>query len=209
MSTCAKRSVLNAPDREGMVKRAALEAQSAANTLQNRILPHTGGMGRPMGSMPAGRQLNHGTLGGVGRDPLAALARAVGALGDATSNALRKPQGPVGWTGGRATNGAGQGGLQGSNFSPVSMYATVFTAAYTEPMEIPLPPKFRPITVIAGLISDPGDQDRYFRSGVSCDWKFSTDPNHLTLRSIDGMTIGDPTIIQYTFIYFGYASNGL
>lgn len=202
MSTCAKRSVLNAGDRPHDVRRAALEVQSALNALQSRVLPHNGSAARVPGNY--GRPLNHGALGGMGPDPLAALARAVSGLSRAVSDSLQTPKGPVGWTGGRPTDSSGTAGARGTGFQEVRILSTVFTAAYTEPMDIPLPTDFRPITVIAGLISDPNDQNRYFRSGVACDWKFSSNANKLTLRSIDGMTIGDPTIIQYTFIYFGY-----
>ena len=202
MSTCAKRALIQVGDRPARVKQAALAVQSAADALQQRTMPHSGSTMRP-----SGRQLNHGALGK--RDPIADLARALTNFAREVDDAFSKPQGPVGNTGGIRTDTSGTKPSTNTNsnrFDTVTAVAYVYSAAYTEPMEIPIPTKFRPITIIAGRIDDPSNPDRFFRSGVACDWKPGSNPNKVTLRSIDGMTIGDPTIIQYTFIYFGYGT---
>lgn len=209
MSTCAKRDVIQVGDRPARVKKAALAVQSAAQAFQQRQLPATGQRGMPAG---AGRPLNHGSLGAYGADPMTKLAQALDKLARETADAFRPPQGPVGHTGGirrdnggtnQSTAAGGPSGGGPGSFSTVSMLGLDWLAPYTEPMEIPLPPRFLPIAVIAARIIAPDDTERYFRSGVGCDWQTSSTPNTLTLRSIDGMRIGDPTPLHYTFIYYG------
>ena len=204
MSTCAKRDVIQVGDRPARVKKAALAVQAAARAVQQRQLPATGQRGMPSG---AGRPLGHGSLGG---DPLGNLARALEQLARETADAFRAPQGPVGHSGGRqpATgstsvgNGTGTGGaIGGGTFQQGAVVVGTFEAPYTEPMFIPLPPNFNPAAVIAARIIDPTNITRYFRSGVGCD--AIPYGNRILLRSIDGMTIGDPTVLQYTFVYYG------
>lgn len=206
MSTCAKRSVIQVGDRPARVKKAALAVQAAAAALQQRQLPATGQRGMPSG---AGRPLNHSSLGG-GMDPLAKLARALDQLARETADAFRAPQGPVGHSGGRQPNtgstnvgnGTGTTGTSGTGtFAQGVTIIGTFEAPYTEPMFIPLPPNFNPAAVIAARIIAPDDITRYFRSGVGCD--AIPYGNRILLRSIDGMTIGDPTVLHYTFVYYG------
>jgi hypothetical protein len=208
MSTCAKRSVLNAGNRPMDVKRAALAVQSAANAFQQRQLPHTGSTGRPMGTMAAGRPLTHSRLGGS--DPFSQLARAVDQLARATGDALAPPRGPVGWTGGRTPNAPGGGGsnLGGGvpgTFQRGEIVIGTHEAPYTEPLFVPLPPNFNPVAVIAARIIDTDNITRYFRTGVGCD--FIPYGARAMIRSIDGMTIGDPTVLTYTFIFYGVMTN--
>jgi hypothetical protein len=199
--------VIQVGDRPARVKKAALAVQSAAQAFQQRQLPATGQRGMPSG---AGRPLNHGALGAYGADPMAKLAQALDRLARETADAFRPPQGPVGHTGGiRRDNGGtnastAPGGTVGT-FRPMTMLGLDWLAPYTEPMDIPLPPRFLPVAVIAARITDPSNTERYFRSGVSCDWQTSSTPNTLTLRSIDGMTVNplDPTPLHYVFIYYG------
>lgn len=204
MSTCAKRDVIQVGDRPARVKKAALAVQAAAQALQQRQLPATGQRGMPSG---AGRPLNHGALGA---DPLAKLAQAIDKLARETADAFRAPQGPVGHSGGRQPNtgstnvGNGTGTTGGSGtgtFVDGVVKIGTYEAPYTEPMYIPLPPNFTPYAVIAARIIAPDDITRYFRSGVGCDAiPFGA---RMLLRSIDGMTIGDPTVLRYTFVYYG------
>lgn len=205
MSTCAKRALIQVGDRPARVKKAALAVSAAAAAFQQRQLPSTGQRGMPSG---AGRPINHGALGSYGADPMAKLAQALDKLARETADAFRAPQGPVGHSGGirndssggqRAPTPAGAG----PGFSTVSVLGLDWLAAYTEPMDIPLPPRFLPVAVIAARITAPDDSTRYFRSGVGCDWMTSSTPNTLTLRSIDGMRVGDPTLLHYVFIYYG------
>jgi hypothetical protein len=205
MSTCAKRDVIQVGDRPARVKKAALAVQAAAQALQQRQLPATGQRGMPSG---AGRPINHGGLGGA--DPLAKLARALEQLARETADAFRAPQGPVGHSGGRQPNtgstnvgnGSGTTGANGTGaFTQGAVMIGTYEAPYTEPMFIPLPPNFTPAAVIAARIIAPTDITRYFRSGVGCD--AIPYGNRMLLRSIDGMTIGDPTVLHYTFIYYG------
>lgn len=196
MSTCAKRDVIQVGDRPARVKKAALAVQAAAQALQQRQLPATGQRGMPSG---AGRPLNHGALGA---DPLAKLAQALDRLARETADAFRAPQGPVGHSGGRQSNTGGttSTGSTGQFVDGVVKIGT-YEAPYTEPMYIPLPPNFTPYAVIAARIIAPDDITRYFRSGVGCD--AIPYGARMLLRSIDGMTIGDPTVLRYTFVYYG------
>ncbi len=209
MSTCAKRAVIQVGDRPARVKKAALAVQSAAAAFQQRQLPQTGQRGMPSG---AGRPLNHGALGAYGADPMTKLAQALDRLARETADAFRPPQGPVGHSGGirrdnggtnQSTSAGGPSGGGPGSFTPFSVIGLDWLAPYTEPMDIPLPPRFLPVGVIALRIQDPDDTSRYFRSGVGCDWQTSATPNTLTLRSIDGMRIGDPTPLHYVFVYYG------
>lgn len=205
MSTCAKRALIQVGDRPARVKKAALAVQAAAAAFQPRQLPQTGQRGMPSG---AGRPINHGSLGAYGADPMAKLAQALDKLARETADAFRPPQGPVGHSGGRRTDNGGTNastapGSTNGAFSPVGVLALDWLAPYTEPMDIPLPPRFLPIAVVAARITAPSDTERYFRSGVGCDWQPSSAPGVLTLRSIDGMRIGDPTPLHYIFLYYG------
>lgn len=206
MSTCAKRALIQVGDRPARVKKAALAVQAAAAAFQPRQLPQTGQRGMPAG---AGRPLNHGSLGAYGADPMTKLAQALDKLARETADAFRPPQGPPGQTGGIRTDSSGGQrapnlpGNGGPGFATVSVLGLDWLAPYTEPMDIPLPPRFLPIAVIAARITAPSDTTRYFRSGVGCDWQTSSTPNTLTLRSIDGMRIGDSTPLHYVFIYYG------
>jgi len=225
MSTCAKRALIQVGDRPGRVRKAALAVQSAVQQMQPRVLPQLGGFGRPMG-MPSnyGRPLNLaplGSMGGGAYNPMELLARSVGTLGREVADAFAPPRGPVGHSGGRQPNaargtggtgigdGTGTGPATGGGVGPGTfargeLVIGEFEAPYTEPMLIPLPPNFTPAAVIAGRIIAPSDITRYFRSGVGCD--AVPYGARMLLRSIDGMTIGDPTVLRYTFIYYGIAN---
>lgn len=208
MSTCAKRALIQVGDRPARVKKAALAVQAAAAAFQPRQLPQTGQRGMPSG---AGRPMNHGGLGAYSADPMSKLADALAKLARETADAMRAPQGPVGHSGGiRPNTSGGQkppalpgGPTTPGTFTDISIIGLDWLAAYTEPMDIPLPPRFLPVAVIAARITAPDDTERYFRSGVGCDFQTSSTPNTLTLRSIDGMRIGDPTLLHYVFIYYG------
>jgi hypothetical protein len=76
-----------------------------------------------------------------------------------------------------------------------------FSAPYTEPMMVPLPPNMTPLGMIALRIISPNEITRYFRSGVACD--FMPYGARAMIRSIDGMTIGDPTVLNYVFAFYG------
>jgi len=243
MSTCAKRSVLQAGDRPGRVRQAALAVQAAANNFRRRQLPATGTQGNPFGnglrlSPYQPRQIGLGNM-----DPFEQLVNAIDGLARDVADTFRAPQGPVGWSGGRnpggpgmpgygfgpalggplpngGAGGPGPGGGTTPGTGPINGggpgLPTGFTegrtlildwhAPYTEPMNIPLPRGFRPVSIIASRIWAFSDPARFFRSGVACDFHASTLPNTIVLRSIDGMTVApepDPTVLTYTFIYFG------
>lgn len=199
MSTCAKRSVIQVGDRPARVRKAALEVQSAARAAQQRVLPSTG-----QRAASAGRPLNHGMSG---MDPLAALARAIDQMAREVSDAFGPPQGPMG--GGRssttANTSAGTGGTGNGGYSRAEVLTMDVDAPYTEPMPLVNPNGFRTVAIIAGRIRDLANPTRYFRSGVGCDW-YANGNNNIVLRSIDGMTIGDPTVLRFTFILYGVAN---
>lgn len=223
MSTCAKRTVIQVGDRPNRVARAALQVQSNARQMTPRVLPTTGGSGMPFGNITRaqpymGRPLNHSALRTF--DPVQQLANDMSQLSREVSDAFRSPQGPVGHSGGRAPangvgNGHGTGGSIGGGtdagggpntgaITEARSFRVRYEGPYVEPMFIPLPPNFTAEAVIAARIVAPSDPLRYFRSGVACD--FIPYGNRLLLRSIDGMTVAptpDPTILQYTFIYYG------
>lgn len=207
MSTCAKRFVVQVGDRPARVERAALAVQSNARQMTPRVLPATGGTGRPTGSQMFGRPLNHSALGGM--DPFSGLARAI-------SEAFNSPQGPVGHSGGqnqssaRGNAGGNAGGqASGGGTTPSGtlvngrMIILAWGAPYTEPMSILRPAGFRIAAIMAARIISPSEPARYFRSGVGCDFEDLGEPARISIRSVDGMTIGDPTVLQWTFVYFG------
>ena len=198
MSTCLKRNVLQAPDRPGLAARDALAFAESVKNAQQRVLPHAGSTGRPMGN--AGRPLNHGG------NPLTGLTRALTSIAQATSP-QRAGAGISPVNGGRGTSPntpqAGTSGVPGSGFAEGRLLMFKLYGVYTEPMEIPRPANMVVEAVIAARIYAPSDPSRYFRNGVACDFQISNTPNNLTIRSIDGMTIGDPTVLLFTFFYFG------
>jgi hypothetical protein len=193
MATCLKRSVLQAPDRPGLARRAALDFDAATQAATPRVLPHAGSTGRPTGMQAFGRPLTRSSLGG---NP---LARALTNIGHALAPQRTAPvptntRGPA----------AGTTGAQGvGTLTNGRLIILAWGAAYTEPMEILRPAGLRIAAIEAARIVSPHEPDRYFRNGVACDWVDDGAPTRITIRSIDGMVIGDPTVLQYTFVYFG------
>ena len=189
MSTCLKRSVLNAGDRLAAVKRAAAAVQAATSQLQRRVQPHAGS---PLSGIRrgVGAPIPHNSLGN-GYDPIQdALRQLGGALGqftravdDALNEAARES---------RETSALGEAG----RFVTYIVYQP-----YLEPMWIPWPTQISVATVMCGRAVSTENPTERLLNGSEVDFDF--DGDQLKVFSIDGMTPDPAKMITWTFLYFG------
>lgn len=178
MATCLPRSVLGAGDRPARIKKAADTVTAAANNLQKRVLPHAGSprRGGGMGSDPFG-------------DALRALARGVDAFAREVSDALSEQ-----------AQQAREDAQTAAALEAGAVAIRVVYQPYTEPMSIPLP-NLSVAAISCARVVVTQAPNEFLLSGAAVDWQSGN--GDITVRSIDGLTPGDPRILTFTFIYFG------
>lgn len=189
MSTCAKRSVLGAGDRQAQITRAAAAVQAATQQLAQRVLPHAGS---PLGSArPVGAAIPHNTLAGYNplQDALRNFGNALGQFAREVNNALEQDA--------KDAATATKSGANGK------VHLEIIYQPYTEPMTIPWPDTVMSVAAVmcarAVVTADPTER---LLNGSEIDFDFAT--NHqLKVNSIDGMTPDATKMITWTFVYFG------
>ncbi|HET8938193.1 MAG TPA: hypothetical protein VFN67_32340 [Polyangiales bacterium] len=187
MATCIKRGVLNANDR---LARSAAEVESAGNDLARRVVPHAGAP-RRNNAVPWGRPLQRGAGAAPGGDPIADAMRG---LSRALTNFVRDATEAINEATAAAQPGA-------SAFGDGRLAIRIVYQPYTEPMEIPGIENMSIAAVSCARVVVTQSPDEYLRSGSHVDWRQNSDV--VTVRSIDGLTPGDPRILTFTFVYFG------
>lgn len=189
MASCLKRAVLTAGDRPARIKAAASTVQAALAETAKRVQPHAGA--------PAGGYqtpgLRHGALSGGNPilDALKALGQAVDGfareVSDALSDAARQA---------RETAAT----LEAQQLARIAV--GIVYQPYTEPMTIPAPEGLSVAAVLCARAVITSAPDEYLRPGTACDFK-TEGADKLSIREIDGMTIGDPRTITFTFVFVG------
>jgi hypothetical protein len=189
MSTCVKRSVLGAGDRQAAITRAAAAVQAATQQLAQRVVPHAGSpLGSPRG---VGMAIPHSMLGGYNpiQDALRNLGNAMNTFAREVNNALAQ-----------AARDAADARAVGA---PGKVALRIVYQPYTEPMNIPWPDDEMAVAAVicARAVRTDGVVERLL-NGSEIDFDFA-DNHQLKVNSIDGMTPDATKMITWTFVYFG------
>jgi hypothetical protein len=200
MTSCIKRSVIPAGDRVQRVRQAADNLSSTVNNLAQRVLPHAGKpntldrspWNNPISHAPYARNANPMA------DAIRQIARAVDEFAREIGDVLQTealPALPPTDVAPTPTSSVGGSTLDGR------IAIRVVYQPYTEPMEIPAIDNFSIAAINCARVVVTQAPTEYLRSGTHVDFDFNG--NSVLVRSIDGMTPGDPRVLTFTFVYFG------
>lgn len=187
MSTCVKRSVLGAGDRQAAVKRAAAAVQAAALQLTQRVQPHAGSpLGAPRG---VGAAIPHSQIGGYNpmQEALRNIGNAINQFAREVNNAL-----------GEAAREAAEARASGANGK---LTLRLLYQPYTEPMFIPWPSDEVAVAAVMCARAVSSVSGERLLNGTEVDYQFAG--TQIQINSIDGMTPDPLKPIAWVFIYFG------
>lgn len=187
MSTCVKRSVLGAGDRQAAVKRAAAAVQAAALQATQRVQPHAGSpLGAPRG---IGAAIPHSQLGGYNpmQEALRNISNTIGAFAQAVNKALEE-----------SAREAAEARASGANGK---LTLRLLYQPYTEPMFIPWPSDEVAVAAVMCARATSSVTGEHLLNGSEIEYQFAG--TQIQINSIDGMTPDATKPIAWVFIYFG------
>lgn len=187
MSTCVKRSVLGAGDRQAAITRAAAAVQAATMQLTQRVQPHAGS---PLGAprMP-GMAIPHSTLGGYNpiQDALRNIGSAINNFAREVNNALGEAA--------RESEAAAAGGKFGK------FVVETPQQPYVEPMFLPRPTNLLVNCVVCARAVGLANPAERLLNGSEVDFNFVG--TQIQINSIDGMSPDPTKVINWVFLLFG------